>query len=608
MNVDPSIVVNEWKPGESEQWNVYNYIGNDPSGIVSELEKEIETGGKALVFCSAQKAKSRWGTRNLEEHFRQKFPEKQILRIDSESVADPSHLAYGAITHLNKILPDYDIVLCSPSIETGVSIDVRGHFTSVWGIAQGVQAETSVRQALARLREPVPRHLWAARYGLGKIGNGSTSVKSLLTSQHKLTRANIQQLQLSNLDALDLDFQPEALRTWAKMAVRVNLGMSGYRDAIIEGLKGEGHHIINMSVSGANRVKEELTATSGRTHAAEAEAITAAYDLTQEEFEERQNQKAKTPEQRHQERKYSLKQRYAVPVTPELVFKDDAGWYPQVRMHYFLTVGREFLPQRDRQRAREQFEQGHGAVFLPDFNRGQLSAAVAFVEQLGVLGMCDGRELTATDEAVLKLAEAAQANRWGVKAVLGIAISEKDTPIAIAQKLLGKAGLKLTCCRKEGARGAQVRIYKFVAPTDGRAEVFASWAFRDGLKSVVTPSVVTLGNKEDILPPLPTGGVTTKNATDRELELVDSLPLSPDGSEDIAPSRWGANLSAAEAAQPTASPAQNRALTVGDMVRWIVKCPLHLLGMNPFRIRQVEEGVAWLDWVETPVPLAHLAL
>jgi hypothetical protein len=88
------------------------------------------------------------------------------LRIDSESVSDPSHPAFGCIAHLNEILTKYDLVIASPSLETGVSIDIKGHFSAVWGIFQGVQSANSVRQMLARLRETVDRHIWVR--GCGK--------------------------------------------------------------------------------------------------------------------------------------------------------------------------------------------------------------------------------------------------------------------------------------------------------------------------------------------------------------------------------------------------------------------------------------------------------
>lgn len=68
---------------------------------------------------------------NSNSSFCRKFPHLRILRIDSESVADPSHTAFGCIAHLNEILTQYDLVIASPSLETGVSINIRGHFDGV---------------------------------------------------------------------------------------------------------------------------------------------------------------------------------------------------------------------------------------------------------------------------------------------------------------------------------------------------------------------------------------------------------------------------------------------------------------------------------------------
>lgn len=165
---------------------------------------------------SGQKKKSRWGTQNLESYLRKRFPDKRMLRIDRESIGDPNHEAYGCMTNLNAVLPLYDIVLASPTIETGVSIDCI-HFTSVWGIFQGVQTTDSVRQALARVRDNVPRYLWAKTTGINRIGNGATSIRSLLASQHKLVKANINQLVQADFnDPIDTEFQQPSLTCWAK--------------------------------------------------------------------------------------------------------------------------------------------------------------------------------------------------------------------------------------------------------------------------------------------------------------------------------------------------------------------------------------------------------
>jgi hypothetical protein len=187
FHVEPFVVVNDYLPTENERWNVHLYNGKDPSQLVAALVEEIRRGGTPFVYCSAQKEKSKWGTQNLEAYLKREFPHKRILVIDSQTVADPNHPAYGCIAHLNSVLPNFDIVLSSPAIETGVSIECykpktiapqvpfvfnllqqgvycpidetqqMSHFTSVWGIAQGVQGTDAVRQALARVRANVDR-------------------------------------------------------------------------------------------------------------------------------------------------------------------------------------------------------------------------------------------------------------------------------------------------------------------------------------------------------------------------------------------------------------------------------------------------------------------
>ncbi|MHC5832195.1 MAG: hypothetical protein ACYT04_93490, partial [Nostoc sp.] len=82
----------------------------------------------------------------------------------------------------------------------------------------------------------------------------------------------------------------------------------------------------------------------------ECQDITAADTtaMTAAKYEALQQQRAKTTTERHIERKYKLLQRYGVDVTSELVKKDDQGYYPQLRLHFYLTLGRAFVADRDR--------------------------------------------------------------------------------------------------------------------------------------------------------------------------------------------------------------------------------------------------------------------
>ena len=485
--VKPYIVNNSWQNSYASSWQVYNYCGKSPNKLVSNLEAHIQQGGKPLICLSAQKLTSKWGTQTLEAYLLQKFPQKKILRIDSESLADPQHPAYGCITKLEPVLKQYDIVLASPSIETGISIESK-HFTSVWAIAQGIQAENAVRQTLSRLRYNVPRHLWCAKFSFNKIGNGSTSISALLSSNQRFTQLNIRLLQQTDfayLDDLDTGFQAESLLCWAKMAVRFNAGAINYRDSILAGLKAEGHQIIDAAEykqpariePNDNCLVAAITEISTQNYLAECSAIACCSDLSTRQYQSLKKKLIKSLGDRRKLRKYEIQQRYSLPVTPELVSLDDDGWYQKIRLHYFLTVGRPYLADRDTIVARKLIQQGNGSLFLPDFNQSQLGAIVGTLEILGIpilLQDCT-RELRNIDTDLQSLAAIAHNNRREIKTILNIGIAKNYTPITIVSRLLNKIGCKIKCVRSQTQNRKRIRVYRILAAEDAREQVFEHW-------------------------------------------------------------------------------------------------------------------------------------
>ncbi len=490
LDIKPCIVQNTWQSDRTLAWQVYNYSGKSPKKLVSNLEAHIQRGGKPFICLSAQKLTSKWSTQTLEAYLQQKFPEKRILRIDSESLTEPQHPACGCISKLEQVLEEFDIVLASPSIETGISIELKNHFTSVWAIAQGIQAENAVRQTLARLRHNVPRHLWCAKYSFNNIGNGSTSISALLTSNQRFTQLNIRLLQQSDfayLDDLDTGFQAESLLCWAKMAVRFNAAAINYRDSILAGLKAEGHQIIDAAKYKQSEIKTELktdnclvaaiTEISTQNYLAECGEIAAVSSLDEQQYQALKRRLIKSLSDRRQLRKYELQQRYHLSITPALVSLDDEGWYQKIRLHYFLTIGRPYLADRDTQVARKLIEQGDGSLFLPDFNSSQLGAIVGTLEILGIPVLLQDitRQLRNTDSDLQSLAAIAHAHRREIKTILNIGIAKNHSPITIISRLLGKIGCKIKCLRTESQNQKRVRVYQIISPEDEREQVFAHW-------------------------------------------------------------------------------------------------------------------------------------
>ncbi|PSB06977.1 bifunctional DNA primase/helicase, partial [Pleurocapsa sp. CCALA 161] len=562
FHIEPFVIVNDWKPPIEQRWTIHNYEEKNPARLVRDLVNHIQAGGRPFISCSAQKLKSKWGTQNLESYLEQQFPDKRILRIDSETVADPSHRAYGCIAHLNEILPNYDLAIASPSIETGVSIEcertdncyseipvafqllLQGiktnlgqikqvpHFDSVWAIAQGVQTADSIRQVLARIRANVPRYLWAAKRGFYKcmVGNGATVKKALIASTKNKAIKNIRLLQAADSSLLDLDldtnFQPESLNTWAKRGCYINLTMQNYRHSIVEGLIGEGHFVTAPNQTQAEdknsaaEVESQLKQVAETKYQAECIQVADAPIPTDSEYQKLKDKRAKTKEERWSERKGNLVRRYGddVSITPELVAKDDEGWYSKILSHYYLTVGRPYLIERDLRQLRAISHTNRNRLWLPDFNRSLLSTPLRLLETLIVGLLQPGRtaemgevsspiaslvEYRGSDRNLQLIAELAKANQREFKTFLGLTIVESDTPIKIVQKLLSLLGLKLICIGRLGSRGQRERVYIFEPPNDGRSEIFKSWLRRDSALTQVEPntnfySVSTIGKDNNL--------------------------------------------------------------------------------------------------------------
>ncbi|BAY95985.1 MULTISPECIES: plasmid replication protein, CyRepA1 family [unclassified Tolypothrix] len=473
--VTPWVVVNNWK---GQPWNIYHYNQTTPVNWLAALEAHIADGGKPFIALDCQKAKSKWGTKVLEARLKKQFPDSKILRIDSETILDPEKEAYGCIERLNKVLLEYDIVLASPSIGTGVSIDIRKHFTSVWGCFMGVAPENATRQAIARVREDVPRHLWVARHGLGKIGNGAMNLKSLLASEHQRFQANLKMLQDASLiiDGAEININRTALNIFGKMSCRINAGMIHYRESVLQGLGDEGHNIIDVYDNKTRKkLDQEITTQKNELYDGECEdvAATDTSQMTPTKYEALQQQRSKTTAERHIERKYKLEQRYGVEVTKELVQKDDAGYYPQLRLHYYLTIGREFVADRDRKLGEKMLQAK--SAWLPDFNGGQLGLVIHALEWLGIPNfIADDRQLRGTDADLVEIANQALRLKWQVKTVLGITLSNNDSPIVILRRLLSKIGLSLKYVGRDGT-GERQRVYRVVGGDDGRDKIFQNW-------------------------------------------------------------------------------------------------------------------------------------
>ena len=491
-----------------EPWQVNLVQGNNPAQLVKILTQKLENGDKCFVALSGQRASSKWGSRNLEAYYKKLLPHLRILRIDSKSTTTLGHPAFGCTDDLNEVIKNYDLVLTTSTIETGVSIEEK-HFDYVFGIFQGVQTTDGVRQHLSRYRLPVPRYIWLNPVGINRVGNGSNSVKALLAGEYIKNKANIKKLvNLGFEESIEGNFESICINTWAKLGAIINDGMNSYELQIISDLKSEGHIICEVGAdelpepAEVETTKQEIYNNCKSEYAGHCENVTASESITDEQFLKLDKQNCKTESEQLKHRKGEIERRYNVTVTPELVEKDDQNWYSIIRLDYYLGVGREFLPDREINVMSTALKNGGGDYFIPDTNKSFIGKKIDALDWIGYKELRETDGLSNNHPLAQAVFKEVKNHQYNLSLILGAKsnmFAKLNTPMQVCQKLASLTGDKFPRLRREGTRGNQVWIYGVAAPyfqkddegnlvlVDGRAvpvsdrreEVFTAWVERD---------------------------------------------------------------------------------------------------------------------------------
>jgi hypothetical protein len=489
------LMVNGFLPSQGKR---KLFVHESPGSLLSKAVSVVESGDRVIFHLSAQKTKSKWSTQNVESLMRKKFPNLRIVRVDADTVADPSHAAFACIDRINSFVAEYDIVLCSPTVETGISIDVN-HFDSVWAIANGVQTVDAVCQAIERVRSDVPRHLSIATGGLSFCGNGSDSIKSLVLSQKRLFKSNLSALSKVDMIAISEGFSGAHLNTWGCFAARVNQGFKNYRENIVSKLKKDGYDLAGDRADDIATIKIEEAIQEAKTenYDLEIESKIAAENPNDYELELLSQKTSKTKIERDRQSKGLLCRKYLTEdVDRDLIIKDDDGWHPQLQLFYYLTCGAKHLKGRDKTRL-EGLSEDKNVAFIPDGNRVCLSSKIAALRVLGVEQFF-GEDKTFTDGGLTKWHNNILQYRFQIKDLLGITIGLNSTPVRAAQVLLGVLGFRLDYLDRARINGVPTRRYGGVDTNfDCREEILQRWIDRDNsaleVASRSTTSIKELG-------------------------------------------------------------------------------------------------------------------
>ncbi|MDJ0735328.1 MAG: DUF3854 domain-containing protein [Nostocaceae cyanobacterium] len=521
IKINPWIIENLWKPQLG--WDVTFYDSPNPTPLIQQLELDLLAGRKCYVTTDSRTG--RYSCETIAGYLKQRLQKLQkqfpkTLVVSSQTTNTPGHAAADFVATINQKVTEYDGVFVTPSLGTGISIDAQ-HFDRVYGIFQGVIPDSEARQALARVRDNVPRIVWCAKRGIGLIGSGSTNYRLLSHWYQENQKENL--ALLSPLQQIDVDlplvYDPIHLRTWAKLSARVNASICLYRQSMKEGLIADGHQLQIRNNEVHNNIIKELRhaflatdvndLTTRRRLILEivkikqeweksrkknkeinrrirkikqenqlkmAKAIANARNIDYLEYEKLSAKHSLNDEERNQINKYILRQRYGVEITPDLKFKDDKGYYSQLLNHYYLTHESEYFRLKDKQEWNQQLYWGEGKVFLPDLKTYTLK--IEALRALGMLQLLDvERKFYEHDRDLILLKNKVLQCNQQIQRILGITLvrqNQQISTIKILSKLLNLLGLKL----KRQNNEYQIKLETF---NDGRDKIFAVWQQRDRL-------------------------------------------------------------------------------------------------------------------------------
>jgi len=315
-------------------------VAFDKVGQLLEKIENLATNKQPFLFhtASAEDA-SKMAPHNLAKFIRNYWPNARILELTAKTIREPEHPAAAAMVNPSRLL-DFDVVLATPVLETGFSIeDPTQHFKAVLGHTSGHTLPQAFVQSLGRLRTGVERFIWCCHNG-SKLGNGAPCADDVerikLHHANRLDLIDLVQLHEAN-DAIGNSAQ--FVRWWSEIAAHQNWLANYYRHAVEVLLTREGYSV-NWQKSDVDTrpLIDELTEARDATVASETTAVAAAEPILPSRLIELEKQQRLTREQRRQVERAQIERDLGIKIpSPEQVQCSRNNCYGKALLHLLMV-------------------------------------------------------------------------------------------------------------------------------------------------------------------------------------------------------------------------------------------------------------------------------
>ena len=461
------LISSEHRPATGRDLTVHESRDSWRGALLQALQRRE----RVWVCTTAAEATSPNSAVNLAKLAAATWPGCKVLTVDRDTVNAPNHHAYQLAHAPNEVAGSYDVVVASPAVAAGLSVTLRGHFTRVLAIAGGTTDANGVVQAMGRVRDDVPRELYAPPRSPGNhllIGSGDMAADRVLQHLGQHHQLVVGQLAAAGFNIETGESGPW-LPLWAKLAALQNLTRQNYRQAVVELMRREGYNVLAAAIPDPMAQAEAKAAAAtlrDMAEAAEAEAQAAVIGAEllsdQEAAELQQARRRLNPAEKAALQRWRIGKAWGlgqIAPTPEILEAHGDGIHRKVVMQWAITdpAAAPAVAAHDRRQAREKAPSGH--AWAPDLTAATIGTKVALAQSLGLEQWLsrDGWFCSDAPELVGLVGEVL-AHRSAVTQVLGLRPGSR--PTTVLRQLVGLAHHRLEARRIKASTGRDQYQYR----------------------------------------------------------------------------------------------------------------------------------------------------
>ena len=436
------------------------YDAPDRSAIVADLMEDIEglEPGKMIWVATDSKALAK----TLEQLITEVTGQK-VFNINSDTSGGEFEQAFmkapdAFIPQLQK--EGVKVILCTPSVATGLSAEIQGVFQRVYGIFMGVSLnDADMAQILVRLREPVERRVWCAPTGrnFAQVSQ-ATTLKAFRHDLERRTTTTVRLIRSSlrpdvvdptkGLDGYAWDENPH-VDVYSQISVEQNRSMVHLRTALAVRLKHEGNQVTIVRRKANQVIKERLRSVRSLVRLQAAESLVAAEVLTYTDvlmLQEKAEKMSLSPAEQTAMARFWLADFYGL--SPEALTTEEVLWDGEGKRRAEITELEALLhPELATERTLKGVEKQN------TWNKGNtpwdLSGAAMRLKArqgLDLLAFLEwaaaGHEWFGEDDAISSRADLARQCAQDIKLALRFSIRPGMSNIQIVHQLLSQVGIK----------------------------------------------------------------------------------------------------------------------------------------------------------------------